>query len=126
MVVVTMYAEAPDELTTTLEGIAQNIYHMNKEHQDSNGAAGASWKEIVVVVVSDGIQKINNDTFRLAERLGMARQSMIFQSQFEGIVIPDMVQVRGACYVVVRHAWCWRQCHAAHTRLRPARARHTV
>ena len=49
MVVVTMYAEAPDELTTTLEGIAQNIYHMNKEHKDSNGAAGASWKEIVVV-----------------------------------------------------------------------------
>ena len=47
----------------------------------------------MVVVVSDGIQKINNDTFRLAEKLGLARQAMIFQSQYVGIVIPDDVEV---------------------------------
>ena len=93
MIVVTMYAEAPEELTTTLEGIAQNLFHMNKKYRETNSTAGVSWEQVVVVVVSDGIQKINNETFRLAEKLGLARQAMIFQSQYVGIVIPDDVEV---------------------------------
>ena len=82
-----MYAEAPEELQLTLEGIAENLVHMCADRPDA-------WREVVVVVVSDGIEKINNATFRMAETLGIARQGMIYQAIELGLVHRDSVQVR--------------------------------
>lgn len=91
MVVVTMYAEAPEELQLTLEGIAENLVHMCADRPDA-------WREVVVVVVSDGIEKINNATFRMAETLGIARQGMIYQAIELGLVHRESVQMHTFSY----------------------------
>lgn len=68
--VVTMYNEDGDELSRTMEGIAQNVTNFQRA-LDAGKASGLPWQEIVVVIVSDGIEKVNESCVARAEELGM-------------------------------------------------------
>jgi chitin synthase len=74
-IVVTMYAETPEELNRSLEGIARNIMEFirknNKNHKD-----GLSWKDICVVIVSDGSTKILRNTLKYLSEIGIYNKNL--------------------------------------------------
>mmetsp|Transcript_17060 Transcript_17060/g.59809 ORF Transcript_17060/g.59809 Transcript_17060/m.59809 type:complete len:790 (-) Transcript_17060:448-2817(-) len=69
-IVVTMYNESGSQLLRTMEGVAQNVTNFARDSL-AGKATGLRWQDIVVVVVADGIEKIDADCTKAAERLGM-------------------------------------------------------
>lgn len=65
--------------------------------------------QVCVVIVSDGIKKINNDTLRRADELGIAKQAMIFHAEDLGMVEPDDIELHeftaAPCLEPATRAW---------------------
>lgn len=54
MICITVYNETRDQLQLTIDGILKNLPHFKK--------AGVANHEIIVVVMYDGIEKLNNSS----------------------------------------------------------------
>jgi hypothetical protein len=68
LICVTMYNEDEDELHATLNSIARNIYFCSKMEMDNPHRR--DWREVAVVIVSDGREKAALSTKNYAARHG--------------------------------------------------------
>jgi chitin synthase len=74
-IVVTMYNEKENLLARTLIGIFNNIKHMENMH-NSRVWGMASWKKIVVCIVSDGVEFIDKRSLAVLTGLGVYQHGM--------------------------------------------------
>jgi len=71
-IVITMYSETPDLLERSVRGIAHGIHQLSTET-----AFLRSWDEACVVIVSDGLAKLNEDTAKWLEEMGVYSRQLI-------------------------------------------------
>jgi cellulose synthase/poly-beta-1,6-N-acetylglucosamine synthase-like glycosyltransferase len=76
LICVTMYNEDEDELHSTLKAIARNIYFCSNLELDN--PYRKDWREVAVVIVSDGREKVNGSTKNYASRHGFFDEDTIY------------------------------------------------
>jgi chitin synthase len=75
--VVTMYNEGPKLFIKTMQGIHNNIRQMMEADPKNWGPDG--WRKVLIVIVSDGRKKINQDTLTLLGLMGAYQQGVMRQ-----------------------------------------------
>ncbi|KAF0684721.1 Aste57867_23322 [Aphanomyces stellatus] len=70
MVVITMYNEDANELRSTLRKVCNNVYYL-KQRSLPGYEGDDAWKQVLVVVVSDGRTKANKGTLEWLSTVGL-------------------------------------------------------